>query len=428
MYGYVMAAYQEGLISEEDIRTACVHLFTTRMRLGMFNEKTPYDDIPYDVVDCEEHRRLNYEIACRSMVLLKNDGVLPLDKKKIQNIAVIGPNANEVAPLIGNYHGTPGYYITLLQGITEALPDARVWFAQGSHLYLNHIEDIGPEGDGLAEAKTLCEQADAVVLAVGLTEAVEGEEMGDQNMVGDKATLYLPEGQRALIRTVCDSGKPVILVNFSGSAIDFEYGNEHANAIIQAWYPGALGGRAVAELIFGEYSPSGKLPVTFYPEENSLPDFEDYSMENRTYKFYKENPLYPFGYGLSYSHFLFSDIVLSAEKVKAGDSILCTVTVTNTGKMEAEEVVEFYIRDQEASVRVPRHKLCGIQRVSLKPQESCRITVEIGPEAMQITDEQGCYRYESGNFTVFAGGCQPDPYSQHLYGSSCVQAEFELLV
>ncbi|HBY73025.1 MAG TPA: glycosyl hydrolase, partial [Lachnospiraceae bacterium] len=222
------------------------------------------------------------------------------------------------------------------------------------------------------------------------------------------------------IRTACERNKPVILVNMTGSAIDFEYGNEHADAILQAWYPGAMGGKAIADLIFGNYSPSGRLPVTFYREDNPLPDFEDYSMEGRTYKFIKEEPLFPFGYGLSYTKFSYVDLTLDNTKLQPGQEVTGTVTVKNIGNRQGDEIVQIYLKDEEASVRVPNHKLCFIKRVSLNPGEEVKVDFTIAAEQFMIIKEDGVKEYEPGTFTISAGGCQPDNYSEALSGSETI--------
>jgi len=417
-YYFLMEAYKEGKITEEQIRTSCQRLIETRMKLGMFDEKTPFDDIDYTAIDTEESRALNEEIARKTMVLLKNDGLLPLNKDKIKNVAVIGPNANSIVPLNGNYHGTANQYHTVLEAVRTALPNARVNYSKGCHLYEYKLEDPGYAGDCLAEVKAQVDLADVVILVVGMDETIEGEEIiGKEGFTGDKQDLLLPESQRSLIAAVCERNTPVVLVNMTGSAVDFAEGCK-ANAIIQAWYPGAMGGKAVSDLIFGEYSPSGKLPVTFYRNDNQLPDFEDYSMENRTYKFFKEKPLYPFGFGLSYTSFYYSDMKADKEELCAGEDLTLTLTVKNTGNMDAEEVVAFYLRDEEASVRVPVHKLCQTARVFLRVNEETQVTVTIAADQFTVVGEDGERFFEKGTFTVYAGSSQPDDYSVELSGTS----------
>jgi beta-glucosidase len=426
MYAYLLQALLEGKITEEQIRTSTERLLTTRMKLGMFDESTPFDQIGYEVVDCDAHRALNEETARKSLVLLKNNGILPLDKTKIKNIAVMGPNANSIIALEGNYHGTANQYHTVLEAIRSKLPEARVNYSEGCHLYEYKLEDPGYAGDRLGEVKTHVDLADVVVVVTGLDETLEGEEMVGKDISGDKDTLLLPQCQRDLIRTACERNKPVILVNLTGSAIDFEYGNEHAAAIIQAWYPGAMGGKAVADLIFGDYSPSGRLPVTFYHEENKLPNFEDYSMEGRTYKFIKEEPLFPFGFGLSYTRFAYSNLQLDQTKLIPGEKLTGKVTVTNIGEVEGDEIVQIYLRDDKASVRVPHHKLCGIKRVTLKPQEAVTVSFTIEEDQFMIIHEDGTKEYETGSFTVFAGGSQPDAFSEALNHTKTISGKVEL--
>lgn len=421
-YAYLLAALKEGLITEEDIRRSATRLMTTRMKLGMFDKETPFDRIPYDVIDCEEHQRLNEEVTRKSLVLLKNNGILPLDKAKLKNVAVIGPNANSITVLNGNYHGTANQYYTLLDAVRTALPGVRVNYSKGSHLYQYKLEDPGYAGDCLAEVKQQVDLADVVILAVGMDETIEGEEiLNSEDFTGDKKDLRLPETQRDLIRTVVERKKPVILVNMTGSAVDFEHGN-YADAIIQAWYPGAMGGKAIADLIFGAYSPSGRLPVTFYSNTNHLPEFEDYSMENRTYKFFKEQPLYPFGYGLSYTTFTYSDL-RCRETIAQGESVSLSVTVRNTGAAASDEIVEVYLKDDEASVRVPIHKLVGCKRVFLQPGESKEVSFIIDAVQFCIINEDGEFLYEAGSYTLYAGGSQPDSYSQKLTGQQTISTK-----
>lgn len=426
-YAYILQALQEGLITEEEIRTSCTRLMKTRMKLGMFDKETPFDSIDYTVIDCKEHQELNLEIARKSLVLLKNNHILPLKKENLKNVAVIGPNANSITALNGNYHGTANQYHTVLEAVRAALPGVRVNYSKGCHLYEEKLEDPGYSGDCLSEVKAQTDLADIVILVVGMDETIEGEEiLGKEGFTGDKKDLLLPKGQRDLIKTVCERNTPVVLINMTGSAIDFAEGC-NADAIIQAWYPGAMGGKAISDLIFGEYSPSGKLPITFYRNDNYLPDFEDYSMENRTYKFIKERPLYPFGYGLTYTSFIYTDPKTDKKVLKPGEDLCFKVNVKNTGERESDEVVQCYLRDQNASVRVPKHKLCGMVRVHLQPGEETEVTFTVDSSQFAIITEDGEHVFENGMFMVFAGGCQPEEYSEELSGSSCVSQEIELV-
>jgi len=355
MFGNLLIAHKEGFVSEEAIDEAVTRLMITRMKLGMFDnpENVPYTRIPYDKNDCNEHRQFAVEVAKKSMVLLKNENnLLPLDKKKLKAIAVIGPNANSRDALVGNYIGTPSNYITVLEGIREAVgADTRIYYAQGCHLYKDRVEALAEYGDRFAEAVSAAEMADAVIMCLGLDASIEGEEgdVSNEYASGDKMHLNLPGLQQELLEVVSKTGKPVILVLLSGSALAVKWADDNVPAIIQAWYPGAEGGRAVASLIFGEYSPSGRLPVTFYSTTEELPDFCDYSMRNRTYRYMENEALYPFGYGLSYTKFSYSGIEFSKQRINAGEDIECRIVVRNIGHMDSEESVQLYLKDVEAS-------------------------------------------------------------------------------
>ena len=278
-YEKILNAYREGIIDEKYITESCVRLFTTRFLLGMFNE-TEYDKISYLEVESKEHLELAEQAATESMVLLKNDGILPLKKEEIHTIGIIGPNANSRNSLIGNYHGTSSEYVTVLEGMKQAAGDQiRVLYSEGCHLWKDTIEHLAAPGqpDRLAEAQAVAEYSDVVLLVVGLDETLEGEEgdTGNSDASGDKKDLEFPEPQKKLMDQILECKKPVILVNMTGSAMNLSVAEEKAAAIIQAWYPGARGGKAVSDVIFGEKSPSGKLPVTFYKDTSDIPDFED---------------------------------------------------------------------------------------------------------------------------------------------------------
>lgn len=408
-YLHILIALQEGLISEDDIRKACIQLMKTRIRLGMLDDATEYDAIPYSVVASNENKALSLECAEKSMVLLKNDGILPLNRDNIETIAVIGPNADSRAALEGNYNGTADRYITFLEGIQDAF-DGRVIYAQGSQLYKDRSSGLTLPDDRIAEAETAAEQADVVILCVGLDATIEGEEgdTGNEFSSGDKADLRLPAAQRRLVKSIIAKNKPLIIVTAAGSAINVE---ADCNALIHAWYPGQFGGMALADIIFGDVSPSGKLPLTFYENADELPDFCDYSMKNRTYRYAQGNILYPFGYGLTYSKFECSDLEYS--------NSTASVTVTNIGDRETEDVVEFYIKDTSPDA-VPNHSLCGFKRVSLDAGESTIVSVRIGRRAFEAVAEDGTRRIEGKEFTLSAGTCQPEPLSERLSETKCV--------
>ncbi|ACL74590.1 glycoside hydrolase family 3 C-terminal domain-containing protein [Ruminiclostridium cellulolyticum] len=430
MYLLILLALKEGKITEEDIDRAAIRLMTTRMKLGMFDDDCEFDKIPYEVNDSIEHNKLSLEAARKSMVLLKNNGLLPLDSKKIKNIAVIGPNADSSLALRANYSGTPSHNITILDGVRSRVSeDTRVWYSLGSHLFMNREEDLAQPDDRLKEAVSMAERSDVVVLCLGLDASVEGEQ-NDQGTVildagGDKADLNLPESQRNLLNAVLATGKPTIVALLSGSALSIGDAADKAAAIVQCWYPGSKGGLAFAEMIFGDYSPAGRLPVTFYKSTEELPPFEDYSMENRTYKFMKGEALYPFGFGLSYTNFEYSNIVCP-QAVNNGESLSVSVDVQNAGSVDSDEVVQVYIKDMEASVRVPNHSLCGFKRIFLKSGEKKTVTFEIDSRAMTIVDEEGKRYIENGDFTLYVGGAQPDNVSERLLGKKPLVASFNV--
>ena len=424
-YQRILDAVAEGILDEKYIDRSCIRLFTTRFLLGLF-DKTELDDIPYSKVECKEHIDLSHRATRESVVMLKNNGILPLDKKVTKKIAVVGPNANHRTSLIGNYHGTSSRYITVLEGIQDELgDDGRVFYSEGSHLWQDRIEFLSKEGqpDLLAEARAVCDEADVVVLVVGLDEILEGEE-GDAGP-GDKVDLLFPRPQRILMDTVFSTGKPVILVNMCGSAMDLREADKKAAAILQAWYPGARGGKDVADIIFGKASPSGKLPLTFYESSDDLPDIKDYSMKNRTYRYFEGTPLYPFGFGLTYSDCCVS--AMSVDKAEGEfDGVNVTVNVKNNGTVDTQEVVQIYIKDEEFELAVRNFSLCGFKRISLKAGEEKTVTVKIDKRAFTSVDADGNREIFSKKFTLFAGLSQPDNRSEELTGHKALSAVVEL--
>lgn len=415
-YAYVLAALDEGLITKEDIRNACVHLMRTRIRLGMFDRSTEFDDIPYSRVSCAEHKAVSEKCAEKSMVLLKNNGILPLDESKYGTIAVVGPNSDSRAVLEGNYCGTADRYVTFLEGIEDRF-SGRVLYAEGCHLYKDRSSGLAMAGDRYAEAEAAAENADAVILCVGLDATLEGEEgdTGNEFSSGDKKDLRLPESQRILIDRIIKTGKPVIIVCAAGSAINIE---AEPDALIHAWYPGSEGGKALASIIFGDVSPSGKLPVTFYESAELLPEFTDYSMKNRTYRYAENNVLYPFGYGLTYSR-----VVCTSVEYSEGCAI---VTAENVGSRQTEDVIELYIKDH-CEYAVPNRSLCGFMRVSLNAGEKVTVRIPVPERAFTAVNENGERKIFGSRFTLFAGTHQPDELSAELSGTSCASTEISRL-
>jgi beta-glucosidase len=420
-----------GLVREEDLDTCLHRLFRARMRLGMFDppERVPYASTPYEVNDCDQHRALARATASASMVLLKNEGgLLPL-RKDLRSVAVIGPNAYDHQVLCANYFGTPSHAVTPLEGIRAAVSaQTKVWYAQGCKRQGTATDGLDCAGH-LAEAVSVAERADAVVLCLGLSAEIEGEQGDASNSeaAGDKVDLELSGLQPRLLESVVALGKPTVLVVISGSALNLSWAHEHVGAIIQAFYPGEEGGSALAEILFGDVSPAGRLPITFPRSLAEVPDFKDYSMKGRTYRYLERPPLYPFGYGLSYTRFVYQDIAVSPTPIPAGAGASVSVTVKNVGGLPSDEVVQLYLTDIEASCRVPLHSLRSFSRVHLLPGEARRVSFELSPRDLSLIDERGLRVLEPGRFRVSVGGSQPDPRSQELTGQSPLSVEFDLL-
>ena len=416
-YLHLMAAYEEGLVTEEEITVAAERLLTTRILLGLF-DGSEYDEIPYEKVECKEHLEAALDMARKGSVLLKNDGILPLDKSGIRTIGVVGPNADSRAALIGNYHGTSSRYITVLNGIQDEVGDeVRILYSEGCHLEKDRVEGLAWSQDRISEAVITAEHSDVVVICVGLDETLEGEEgdAGNSDASGDKKDLHLPKVQEELIEKVTAVGKPTIVVLMAGSAIDLSFAQEHCNGILMAWYPGARGGKAVADILFGNVSPSGKLPVTFYKDLDALPEFTDYSMKNRTYRYLEAEPLYPFGYGLSYGDVQVKEAKVDGQ-VTAESDIRVLVSLKNQGQADTDEVVQVYIKDLESDLAVPNYSLCGFQRVSLKAGEEKNVELTVLNRAMCVVDEEGERHVDSKKFKLFVGTSQPDARSVKLTG------------
>ncbi len=429
MFHFLKQAVREGLVDEKRLDEALVNLFTARMKLGVLDQKeeNPYDQIPYSVVDSEPMRKLNRDVAAKSVVLLKNEnGILPLDKSSIKTIGVIGPNANNRKALVGNYEGTASRYWTISEGIQEYVgSDVRVMFSEGCHLYHDKVEGLAEKHDRLAEVKGVCMCSDAVVVCMGLDASLEGEQ-GDANNEygsGDKPDLNLPGLQEEILETVYASGKPTILVLLSGSALAVNWADEHVPAILQGWYPGAEGGRAIAEILFGERCPEGKLPVTFYRSCEELPDFADYSMKGRTYRYMTGEALYPFGYGLSYTGFAYGKAAADTEQVTDRGVTIC-VSVKNIGSMAGGETVQAYVKiEREAT---PNAQLKGICKLHLDPGEEKEAVIHLPAEAFGLYDEDGKLQIAEGRAAVFIGGQAPDARSEKLTGQKAEKLVFSV--
>lgn len=403
LYSLMGWAVTAGLVSRETLDRAAERLLMTREKLGMLGDGSPYDTLGEDKIASAEHEAFAVEVARKSLVLLKNDGVLPL--KPGTTVALVGPNADDKEMLLGNYHGTPSGYVTVRGGLETLLGKARVLYAQGCR----KLSDTNKSGL-LEEAIRVSEQADVIIVCTGLDASVEGED-GDANYRdergmtcrGDRPTMALPSPQQKLLDTLLSLGKPLVILNFSGGATTFGGAQERASALMQCWYPGAKGGLAVAEALTGAYNPSGRLPVTFYASDADLPPFEDYNMQNRTYRYFRGKPLYPFGYGLSYTTFAYNNLMLTP--AQGGATV--SAAVTNTGPYSGEEVVQLYVKILSASAPVPLWSLRKIKRVSLAPGESAEVRFSLTTEDFSYVGEDGERRFDGGEFTVFVGGSSP---------------------
>jgi beta-glucosidase len=413
-YLHLMQAFQEGLVTEDQITLAATRLMATRIKLGLFDEDCEYNAISYLACDTDAHDQKALEAAQKSMVLLKNDGLLPLDLNKLSTVAVIGPNADSHACLEGNYNGTSSRYVTFLEGIRAACKGkARVLYSQGCHLNKDRMSGLSQPGDRLAEAVTVAGQADVVILCLGLDATIEGEEgdTGNQYFSGDKNDLELPLSQRKLLEAVLKTGKPVVTLVAAGSALRVEEGN----AILYAWYPGQAGGTAAANILLGKLSPSGRLPLTFYRSITELPEFTDYSMKGRTYRYFANTPLYPFGYGLSYTRFVY-------DKAEMQGDVLA-VTLRNAGDVDGDEVVQVYLHADDSPYKTPNPKLCAFKRVHLKAGETKTVSLQLSDDAFDVIDEFGEKVSGGNHFSLSAGGCQPDRRSAELLGYSPVRIQ-----
>ncbi len=422
-YPFAAEAIERGLISEDDIDRALTRILRVRFQVGDFDsdDDVPYTNISRDVIQCRKHLRLAKKMATESLVLLKNNGVLPLRDKQV--VLCTGPNAADIQVLLGNfYRGVSKNLTTILEGVVGAAPEGTVvTHMQGC--FLTH-ENVYPSTWTFG----LSEWADAVIAVVGYSPLMEGEQgecIGAPDG-GDKSSISLPPNQLEFLRCMKESGKPLVVVVTGGCPLELEEVHELADAVIMAWYPGEQGGAAVGDVLFGNAVPSGKLPATFPRKLSDLPDYTDYSVNGRTYRYMTKEPMYPFGFGLSYSRFEYANLTLSSDSVTAGKSLSVGVEVRNCGEVAADEVVQLYLTDDEASVPVPRWALKGFKRVSLKPGRTRTVRFRITQEMMQVVNEDGDEILEPGTFTVWIGGSSPDSRNQELGAAPMQRRRFTL--
>jgi beta-glucosidase len=405
-YKALQQAYDQGLIDEATIDRSLIRLFTARFRLGMFDppEQVKYAQVSYSVNDSTEHRALALRTAQESIVLLKNvNSCLPLSKS-LSRIAVIGPNADDPTVLLGNYNGTPSSSVTPLAGIrAKVSASTEVVYTQGCGIFSGTSSDI-------EAAVELARTADVVIFVGGLSQAIEGEEGQQEGLPeglvtqGDRLRLDLTDAQESLLHSLHATGKPVILVLLNGSAVAVNWADQHLPAILEAWYPGEEGGTAIADVLFGDYNPAGRLPVTFYKSVDDLPPFEDYHMEGRTYRYFTGQPLYPFGHGLSYTRFAYANLRTSSTQLSPNGSLTLSVDVTNTGELEGDEVVQVYLNAGRAGY--PLRQLAGFQRLHLQPGASQTVSFTLTPVQFTRVQNDGMRVHEAGAFQISVGGGQ----------------------
>lgn len=425
-------AYRKHLVTDEEIRRAAVHLFTTRFLLGMF-EHTPYDDVPVSEIESSRNIATSRKMAEESIVLLKNNGILPLSRVKTMKIAVVGPNADSREALAGNYHGTSSEYVTALQGIREAAsPAARIYYALGSHLYKDSVESCAAPDDKIAEAVIRAEQSQVVIVCTGLDETVEGEQkdVGNDSYLaggvsddGDRVSLGLPKSQQRLLRALMEVGRPIIILNFSGSPMDFSEFEPGVAAILQCWYPGAQGGRAIGDILFGKVSPGGKLPVTFPKSLDDLPPFEDYSMKGRTYRYMEKEPAYPFGYGLTYGDIELKGLRFVEDDREKQAYILSAFAMNRGG--ETDDVLQVYVKP-DSPLAPPNPSLVDFSRFHLRRNESMDIRLVIPYEMFQVVNEEGKRVYDGSQAEIFVGLQAPDSRSARLTGRNDLEIVVKL--
>lgn len=426
-------AVKQGLLPEKDLDTAVKRLMRARMRLGMFDppEMVKYAQIPISENDSTEHRALALKAARESIVLLKNDGTLPL-KDTVKRITVVGPLADQLEVLYGNYNGTPSHATSALDGIRQQFVNAQVTFSPGTDFLHGKGKPSSLPAPGtkafqadavlLNQAVTSAKQADVVIAVVGINSELEGEQRkvnipGFEG--GDRTSLDLPDPEEKLLQAVQATGKPLVVVLMNGSALSVNWASEHANAILDAWYSGEEGGKAIAQTLSGDNNPAGRLPVTFYKSVDQLPPFTDYAMTNRTYRYFQGQPLYPFGYGLSYSQFAYSNPKLSSNAIQAGDDLLVDVDVRNTDGPGGDEVAELYLIFPQIP-GAPIRALRGFKRVHLDAGTSQHLQFTLTPRDLNAVSPDGDRLVAPGKYKLSVGSGQPGT------ATAIVETEFEI--
>lgn len=423
-YPHLKKAVENGKVSVNTINSALRYLFKTRFRLGFFDppESNPFNNLSSNLINSNKNKRLAREVAGKSIVLLKNSKVLPL-KNNLNSIYIVGPYAANSDILLGNYYGISDELVTILEGIVSKVSlGTTVNYKYG---FLEDRQNVNPIDWSTGEAHDY----DAIIITLGISGLLEGEE-GDaiaSPTKGDRLDLKLPENQIKYLKTLRSKGeKPIIALVTGGSPMTIGEVLKYADAVMWVWYPGEQGGHAVADILFGDTNPSGRLPITFPMSTDQLPPYEDYSMENRTYKFMKSKPLFPFGFGLSYTKFKYLDLSIENKMISENDHLNVNIRVRNIGGVNGEEVVQLYLTDIESSVRVPFYSLVGFKRIMLKSDEEKTIQFAVNPTHLRVYDENGNHFYEKGDFKLIAGGSSPGKRALELGSSNFVDGYFTL--
>lgn len=397
VYALLPESVERGFTDVDTLKKSVARLMAIRSALGMFDDDCSYDKITIKENATPEHESEAVKMAEKGIVLLENDGILPL-KENSQKILITGYNADNELAYLGNYFGDPTHFVMVPQAVSQYNADTK--FIKGIHLF-DKNKDYQK-----SEALKAAAEADVIIMCTGLDSSIEGEEQGGElaggggnlGKQGDRETIDLPLNQQEYIESLLDTGKKVILLNFSGGCVNLGKYKNRVNAILQCWYPGAQGGKAVANILFGKCSPSGKLPVTFYNSDDDLPDFCNYSMQNRTYRYFKGKAQYPFGYGKTYTKFTLENARISDNKI--------FVSVKNIGEIESETVLQLYVTCPPTDFETPIKSLIGFKRISLKPQESIMLDFEIDKNKLTAVDNNGNKVLLKGTYKfVVTDGC-----------------------
>ena len=405
IYRNLLEAFQAGLITEVEIDVSVTRLFATRMRLGMFDppDEVKWASIPLESVCSPQHAALALQAARESIVMLKNNGILPLNGNTVKCLGVAGPLALDLDVLLGNYNGHSRDMVSYLAGIMGHVGEGTsVPYFKGCDLFRD-----GPINTGALA--WYFGEAEAIVVCLGNTAQLEGEEGDAYNAEagGDRVRLTLPGRQQALLEAIVALKRPVILVVSGGGAMDLSWAQEHCAAILFAWYPGQAGGLAVADVLFGDTNPAGRLPVSFPRSVEDLPDFHSYSMAGRTYRYAEEPTLYPFGYGLSYTTFSYSNLILSSDEIVAGGQLAVRVSVRNTGTLAGDEVVQLYVEPTAPTVPAPALHLEGFRHIHLAAGQETEVVFDLHSRQFCHYHDDGTPFLDPGIYRIHVGGGQP---------------------